>query len=241
MAGAAYDNIAEWYDKAIREGVLAGDTALPALLDLAGEVQGLQLCDLACGQGRVTRELAQRGATVLGVDLSGKLLELARKQEQAVPSGITYRQGDARTLEGLADGRFDGITCHLALMDIDDLAATFRAVRRALKSDGWFVFSITHPCFQTPRSRWTKPAKETIAREVEAYFEEGFWRSDNPHGVRGQVGAYHRMLSTYLNNLIEAGLQLERMVEPGVPSELVEKFPGYNVIPAVALIRCRKI
>ncbi|HAL49192.1 MAG TPA: class I SAM-dependent methyltransferase, partial [Dehalococcoidia bacterium] len=46
------------------------------------------------------------------------------------------------------------------------------------------------------------------------YFAEGFWRSENPDGVRGKVGAHHRTLSTYLNGLVEAGLSLERLVEP---------------------------
>jgi hypothetical protein len=51
-------------------------------------------------------------------------------------------------------------------------------------------------------------ADGTVWRAVRGYFQEVFWRSDNRSGVRGQVGAYHHTLSTYINRLVEAGLRL---------------------------------
>ena len=42
---------------------------------------------------------------------------------------------------------------------------------------------------------------------------EGYWQSGGT-GVRGHMGAYHRMLSTLVNDLIAAGFVLQRMVEP---------------------------
>jgi len=71
---AAYDAIAEWYDVSLRAGSLIHDLALPAVWDLAGPLGGRRICDLACGQGIVARQLAARGATVVGVDISDKLL-----------------------------------------------------------------------------------------------------------------------------------------------------------------------
>ena len=49
-----------------------------------------------------------------------------------------------------------------------------------------------------------------VKREVRGYFREGFWRSDNPNGVRGQAGAYHRTLSTYVNAIPGAGFTIEQ-------------------------------
>ena len=43
-------------------------------------------------------------------------------------------------------------------MDIPDLDACLRTVERILRPQGWFVFAITHPCFQMPDSRWTGKA-----------------------------------------------------------------------------------
>ena len=73
-------------------------------------------------------------------------------------------------------------------------------------------------------------------RLVSNYFEEGFWRSDNPEGVRVKVGAYHWTLSTLMSGLVEAGLLLERLAEPigAGPS-------GTGRVPSLLIARCRKL
>ena len=66
MTVSAYDEIAAWYDNTVREGSLLHDLVLPTLFDLIGNVEGLRICDLACGQGVVARHLAKNGAVVVG-------------------------------------------------------------------------------------------------------------------------------------------------------------------------------
>lgn len=240
MSEAAYDAIAEWYDASVRGGLPIHALSLPAFFGLIGAVEGQRVCDLGCGQGIVARELARRGASVTGIDVSARLLEIARENERVEPLGIDYREDDAQALASVADGVFDGVACHLALMDIPDLAACLRAVVRVLCPGGWFVFAVTHPCFQVPEGRWTGKAGGMVRREVRGYFREGFWRSDNIGGVRGQVGAYHRMLPTYMNALIEAGLILERLAEPRAEDEVARRVPGYEEVPAALIGRCRR-
>lgn len=220
---AAYDPIAEWYDGSVRKKslVYAGDLIVSDLLDLLGDMsnfEGDMLCDLACGQGEMARQIATRGAKVVGVDLAQKLLDIAQRQEEIHPLGITYFHDDAQSLASLEDAVFKGVLCNMALMDIPDLNATFHQVQRILRPDGWFAFTITHPCFQRP------PAKR--------YDDEGFWRSDNPDGVRGKVGAHHRTLSTYLNAIREAGMFVDRLREPPLPD---------RDIPIVLVALCRKM
>ena len=241
MTVTAYDEIAEWYDNTVREGSLLHDLVLPTLFDLIGNVEGLRICDLACGQGVVARHLAKSGAAVVGVDTSARLLDIAQRYEAEKPLGIVYQHDDAQTLATLPDAAFDGVVCNMALMDIPDVAATFRTVSRILRPKGWFVFSITHPCFQTPTSTWMDEADGTVWRAVRGYFQEVFWRSDNRSGVRGQVGAYHRMLSTYVNALVETGLCLERLCEPRASGHVAGRMPGYGEVPAVLVARCAKV
>ncbi|MCW3053005.1 MAG: class SAM-dependent methyltransferase [Chthonomonadales bacterium] len=236
----AYDAVAEWYDSGLRTGSPIHALALPAMQALCGDLTGQRVCDLACGQGILTRELAQAGASVVGIDLSPALLALARGYEADRPLGIVYEQGDAQMLSDISDAAFDGVTCCLALMDIPDLAACLRTAARILRPDGWFVFAVTHPCFQTPEGRWTGQKGGTVRREVRGYFREIFWRSDNRNGVRGQVGAYHRTLATYLNGCIEAGLSLERLAEPQALDETAQRVPGYAEVPAALVVSCRK-
>ena len=81
--------------------------------------------------------MADRGANVVGIDLSAKLLAIARRHEVAKPRGVAYVQADARDLAAVADATFDGIVCFMALMDIPDLAPTLlRAPPAPIASGG---------------------------------------------------------------------------------------------------------
>ncbi len=241
MTTPRYDQIADWYNGSIRSGSLIHDLVVPELLNLTGDIRGKHVCDLACGQGVIARQLAQKGASVVGVDIAEKMLAFARRDEEMEPLGIVYLHDDAQTLSSIADAIFEGVVCNMALVDIPDIDATCHTVQRILREGGWFVFSITHPCFQTPASTWTNAEDGSVYREVRGYFTEGFWRSANPQGVRGQVGAYHRMLSTYLNALIGAGFLLERMVEPQATGQIAASIPGYTEVPAAILVRCKRM
>lgn len=237
---AKYDSIAEWYDESVRTNSLLHDMVVPVLLGLIGNVEDKSICDLACGQGIIARQLAQKGARVTGVDIAEKLLAIAQRYEDREPWGIAYLHDDVQTLAILEDASFDGVLCNMSLMDVADIAAAFRSIRRILRTGGWFVFSITHPCFQTPGSTWMESESGTVSRVVNNYFNERFWYSENASGVRGQVGAYHCMLSTYLNTLIEAGLSLERIVEPQAIGNVAERVPGNKEVPAALVVLCRK-
>ena len=241
MSTPAYDRIADWYNESIQNGSLIHNLIVPALFVLMGDMQGKRVCDLACGQGVIARQLAQRGASVTGIDVAENMLTYARKHKQNEPLDITYLHDDAQSLTAIPDASFDGVVCNMSLMDIPDMHATFCAVYRVLRNEGWFVFSLTHPCFQAPNSFWTENKDGVTYRAVRDYFTEQFWRSANPNGVRGQVGAYHRTLSTYINALMEIGLLIERFVEPQATGEIAANIPGYAEIPAALVIRCRKI
>jgi ubiquinone/menaquinone biosynthesis C-methylase UbiE len=239
MTLASYNDIAEWYDQFLRRRPVYTEVILPNLLALVGEVVGEVICDLACGQGWVARELARRGAQVTGLDLAPNLLALARRYEGQEPLGIVYVHGDAQRADQLSDSRFTGCVCVMALINIPDLHATFQCVRRILKPGGWFVFAIPHPCFETPHAQWTPlpDPEHALGRIVSGYFDERQWFSSNVDGVRSRVADYHRMLSTYLNTLNEAGFVVERVLEPGPSARQVERVPGNREVPTLLLIR----
>lgn len=94
----------------------------------------------------------------------------------------------------------------------------------------WFVFVIGHPCVLVPDA---VPALRDDARPavtITGCFEERFWRSANPHGVR-RAGNHHRMLGTYLNGLVRAGFVFDAVDEPRPSARLVEQQPLYAEVP----------
>ena len=226
-----YDEIADHYVEVVGDAV--SDSPAAALLELVGDPHGLRVFDLACGQGRVSRELARRGASVVSVDISARLLEKARAAEATEPLGIDYVLADATEPDALAGETFDGAVCHFGLSDIDDFSGALATVARVLRSGGWFVFSIVHPCFpgvgEAPSS-WP-PGR--------GYYTEGWWLADSP-GFRGKVGANHRTLSTYLNDLVEHGLALERVAEPLPNDDWVSSKPSHDPVPLYLVARARK-
>jgi ubiquinone/menaquinone biosynthesis C-methylase UbiE len=83
-----------------------------------------------------------------GVDIAGSLIAKARTFAGPDQHEINYLVGDIAQPESWWDGElFDGATCEMALMDIDDLDGTVTAVARVLAPDGMFVTSFVNPCF----------------------------------------------------------------------------------------------
>jgi SAM-dependent methyltransferase len=243
---SSYDEIAEWYDNWVGTHSMGDDPYFRAVEALIGDVARQRICDLACGQGRVARYLATQGATVVGIDLSAKLLAIARRHEEAAPQGIEYIHADVQRLDGVAFEPFDGVVCSMALMDIPDLPATARSVVSLLRPDGWFAFSILHPCFHTSASGEIE-TPDCAVRTISRYFVEGHWRSDTRPGPPGKVGAYHRTLSTYVNILSDVGLQLARLSEPDIdgdrpqsPAFAQSGRPVWAEVPAILVALCRK-
>jgi SAM-dependent methyltransferase len=228
---ARYDEIADFYER--RSGGTVSDPATAALLDLAGDVGGLRLLEVACGQGRVARELTRRGAELTGLDISRVLLARALAYEEREPLGIHYTYADVAAGDLLEGRLFDGVVCNYGLTDIDDLDGALANVARLLRPGGWFVFSLTHPCFPG----WDDDAPSSWPPD-QGYHREGWWLAGNS-GYRGRVGSNHRMLSTYLNALAAHGLALEQVTEPPIGPEMDERRPpGATPVPFYLAARC---
>jgi SAM-dependent methyltransferase len=182
-------------------------------------LRGARVLDVACGEGYLSRFLAPLGPrTITAVDLSERLIDVARERTDA--PNVSFTVDDARALTSVDDASMDVVVSQVAMQDIADHAATFGAVRRVIAPGGIFVFSMLHPCFQSPTNipEGHEPflldeTGERIAVLAWRYASEGYFMSGGT-GVRGTMGSYHRMLSTYLNDLRASGFRLERVEEP---------------------------
>jgi SAM-dependent methyltransferase len=230
---ARWDAVAERYDAYAADQV--ADHATAALMELTGEVAGLRVLDVACGQGRIARELTRRGARVVGIDIAAELLGRAHAREREEPLGIRYELVDAAGADALRGERFDAATCNQALADIDDLDGALDTVARVLTPGGWFAFSIVHPCFPG----WPTADAPSSWPPGAGYFQEGWWLATNA-GWRGAVGSNHRTLATYVNALADRGLGIERLTEIPYGPRWLELDPGRDEVPLFLAARCRR-
>ena len=114
-----------------------------------GSLSGLAVLDLGCGEGGFVVALREKGARVVGVDLSMDALEIARVQLLARPS--LGPPGILGQVEGhhlpFPDNTFDLVTSVDTLEHIPDLPGFFREVNRVLKKGGRFYAN-------TPNRHW---------------------------------------------------------------------------------------
>ena len=213
---AEYDDIADEY-AASKQLPFRTVVEAPTLFSLAGDVQGLAVLDLPCGDGTYSRALARRGAaSVQGIDLSSAMIERARQAERQTPLGISYRVGDAADL-GIV-GTFDLIlTSYLFnyAQTRAQLLVFARTVYANLKPGGRLVGMNDNP--RTSLDRYGSYAAYGFSREVERPRREGarvrysFFR---PDGTSFGFDNFWLAPQTYEEVFAEAGLAGFRFVDP---------------------------
>lgn len=231
-----WDSIADWYTALVRDGSAMHEFSRGILLSAVPPTLTENcVLDVGCGEGLVTRALAARGASVLGVDPTAALIAHAQDLEQAHPIGATYRRDDGSTLASVASDTMDWVTAALSLNNIADLESAIGSIKRVLKHEGKVVFTVPHPCFDAPNAG-SLAVDGTDRRLVGDYLAEGFWRSAHADSVR-RAGNYHRSIATYLTALIDHGLTLEIFAEPA-PSRQVNETNSHRAgLPPFLLIR----
>ncbi|WGS53212.1 methyltransferase domain-containing protein [Paraburkholderia sp. D15] len=205
----------ENYSRLVRsQQGLAGAPEWPALRAMLPAMVGLTVVDLGCGYGWFSRWAREAGAaSVLGLDVSEKMLERARAGSN--DPALSYARADLEQID-LPAATFDLAYSSLAFHYIDNLRALFATVHRALVPGGRLVFSIEHPVFMAPRQPgWSVDAQGRRQWPLDSYQREGprvtNWLAD---GVVKQ----HRTLGTLLNALIDAGFTIAHVDEWG-PSD----------------------
>lgn len=240
-----WDEASESWADFVREGkdYYREEMNNPATFRIVGNVRGKNVLDLSCGEGYNTRILAKRGAKVVGVDFSEKMIELARQTEKKKKLGISYYVSDATDLKEFKNESFDVVTCIMALMDVERYEDAISEVARVLRKDGRFVFSITHPCFDfgettngEPIAEWkyeegteNTVEKKALRLEMKNYF--GIAKCEISWDMKRLVKpfkttSFHRTLTDYFQALDKNGFLVTRLVEPKPTSRGIAKYPS---------------
>lgn len=179
-------------------------------LELVPEPGRLTL-DVGCGEGRVTRDLAELGHRVTGIDASATMIAAAR---DADPDG-DYVLADAARLP-FADGHADLVVSFMSLMDVDDMPNVVRELARVLEPGGRLALAVVHPINSGHEVDRVHPEDRLVL--TENYFDRRRYSDTiERDDVRMTFESRHWTLEDYFSALLEAGFRIEAVREIGDP------------------------
>jgi SAM-dependent methyltransferase len=189
--------------------------------------------EIGCGEGRVARDLQDRGHRVVAVDRSRRLLGYAR---DADPAGSFVLANAARL--PIADASCDLVVAYNSLMDVSDMPATVREAARVLEPGGHLCVCITHPLSDAGGfvTSGAEPAFEITGsyfgrRKFEATFERD--------GLTMTFRGWSTALEEYMIAFERAGLLVEALREPR-PVATDDRHAPWNRVPLFLTMRLVK-
>ena len=207
---------------------------------------GSRVLDIGCGNGNFSRRLVQLGARVMGIDFSQDLIERTRARSED-DEHLRYLVVDATDHEALVSlGQFDAAAANMVLMDMSTLSPLASALPELLKPGAPFVFSVSHPCFQTPDTRRLYEERDEEGQIISGSFVQ-IGRYITPESHEGSAipnepvpsRYFHRPLSTLLQHFFDQGLMLDGMQEPTFSEAGKDRFE-WTEIPPVLVCRIRR-
>ena len=231
IAQEAYNQLADEYSARIDTKAHNAYYERPATLSLLPDVRGLRVLDAGCGPGIYAQILVDRGAQVVALDANPKMVTFARAR---LGESVQVIQASLENpLSFFEDESFDLVVAPLVMDYVRDWRFTFSEFQRVLKPDGILVFSIEHPAM-----KYFDFIEKSNYFQVEqvSYTWKGF-------GPPVEVPTYRRSLADVFNPLIEAGFNIDRVLEP-LPTEAFKaaepedyekllREPGFMCIRAV--------
>jgi ubiquinone/menaquinone biosynthesis C-methylase UbiE len=223
-----WDRLADWWDDRIGNGNEFQDYLIePATEHLLALKPGERVLDIGCGAGRFARRIAALGATVIAIDHAERFLNRARERTTESIERIEYLKLDASdplALMSLGEESFDAAVCTMALMDMSSITPLISSLPRILKPQGRFVFSVSHPVFNSGTARHVAEQfehdGEVITRSgmtVTEYTEPFAYRGLGIPGQPEPQHYFHRSISLLFNTCFRYGFVLDDMEEPVFP------------------------
>jgi SAM-dependent methyltransferase len=192
--------------------------------------------DVGCGEGRVSRELKACGYRVTATDPVRELVNAAREARSADDYAIA--SGADLPFE---DTSFDLVMAYNVLMDVEDVPATLKEIRRVLRPAGTLVISIVHPFSDRGHFATTEATSPFVIQD--AYFgSKRFEGTEERDGLRMHFAGWSRPLEAYATALEDAGLAITSLREP-VPNagDGWDRMQRWTRIPLFLWLKARPL
>jgi len=190
---------------------------LPNLLRLMEIKKGEAILDVACGPGFFANEFFKKGARVVGVDISEKLVNLAKKNYPK----IDFRAGSADNVSFWGEKSFDKAVMILAIQNIEKVQETLAECAKVLKPQGKLFIVMTHPAFRALKeSSWGWDDKNQVQyRRMDKYLSESKQQilmhpsMDSGQFKGNYTTSFNRPLQYYFKAINKAGMAVGRLEE----------------------------
>lgn len=204
----------EWFEMAQTEHTRSR-FILPNMIRFMGDVRGLKILDLGCGEGGYSRELTKRGAQLVSVDCSERAIEHAVTLAEKENLAIAHYIRNSNDLFDIDAEQFDIVLCSMMLMDCEDFEGTLREVVRVLKPGGRLFASVLHPCFDGNHDTGIGRQGHGVDRQVVVmnYFEPKEWVAPLWRGTIPVIWR-HRTMEDYVKTFLKVGLTIVDLNEP---------------------------
>ncbi len=189
---------------------------MPTTLKLLGSVKNKKILDLGCGPGFYAKILTKKGAKVKGIDISLELLKIAQKENP----NLEFKKGTAEKLP-YKNSEFDIVLATLIMDHLKDWNNTLSEIKRVLKKNGIFIFSIKNPVTMClVKEKWFFKT----FRQIKNYFSED-WRMAQwkGKGVSAEGAHHHKTYGTIIRYLLKNGFEILDY-EDTKPLKSAEKF-----------------
>lgn len=226
--------VADWYGDLIETGkdTYQKNVIAPNLVRIIAPKAGMNILDVACGQGYFSRIFAQKGAKVIGCDISPELIDLAKKENATSKEGnkpdffVASADQFVNKLKEkysllMPESGFDCVTIILALQNIEKYSETIAECSSVLKKGGKLVLVLNHPAFRIPQnSSWQWEEKDGLKqyRRIDSYMSDKQFEIDMTPGEeksskKKYTVSFHRPLQTFFKAFAKSGLAVTRLEE----------------------------
>lgn len=241
MNKAGWDQVADQFFEGSFDDFRYGPYApTESQLNLLGDIRNNVILEVGCGSGHSLEFFAKNNARELwGVDLSSKQIKTAKSVVSAYDIPINFIESSMEDIPGLPNDYFDKVVSIYALGWTVDLKKTLSNIFQSLKPGGEFIFS------------WEHPIHTKLAYENGQFIINGSFLKEGPETVIWRdvpVVMYRRKVSTFVNELINAGFVIEKVIEESNIPQNDKSNPARwysgdraKITPSTLIVKSRKI